>query len=105
MEWLFGELIAKDEKENLKEIFSKYVSLLSFISIIIFTTTFTLIIPFVKLYTSGIEDVNYIYPLFGFLMVLASVICIIRLPFHNIVIAAGKFKETNLEWYIHFKKK
>ncbi len=96
MEGLFGELIAKQEKENLKQIFSKYVSLLSFISIIIFVTTFALIIPFVKLYTSGIEDVDYIYPLFGFLMVLASFIYIIRLPFHNIVIAAGKFKETNL---------
>ena len=96
MEGLFGELIAKDEKENLKQIFSKYVSLLSFVSIIIFATTFILIVPFVKLYTSGIEDVNYIYPVFGFLMVLASFIYIIRLPFHNIVIAAGKFKETNL---------
>ena len=95
MEGLFGELIAKDEKENLKNIFSKYVSLLSFISIIIFATTFILIVPFVKLYTSGIEDTNYIYPLFGFLMVLASFIYIIRLPFQNIVIAAGKFKETN----------
>ena len=95
MEGLFGELIAKDEKENLRNIFSKYVSLLSFVSIIIFATTFILIVPFVKLYTSGIEDVNYIYPLFGFLMVLASFVYIIRLPFHNIVIAAGKFKETN----------
>ena len=28
-------------------------------------------------------------------MVLASFIYIIRLPFQNIVIAAGKFKETN----------
>ena len=96
MEGLFGELIAKDEKENLRNIFSKYVSLLSFVSIVIFATTFILIVPFVKLYTSGIEDVNYIYPLFGFLMVLASFLYIIRLPFHNVVIAAGKFKETNL---------
>lgn len=99
MEALFGEMYAKNETTTLQRTFEKYEGILSFVSLIAFSTTMALIIPFIKLYTKGVNDANYSIPLFGLVMMLASYFYLVRLPYHNMVIAAGHFKQTRLAAY------
>ena len=90
----FGNLIARDEKEKLNKNFSIYEGLYFTIATIIFSTTLVLIIPFVKLYTRGITDVDYIRPVFASVIVLSRFIYIIRQPYYNLVKVAGHFRQT-----------
>lgn len=91
---LFGNMIANNEKENLNKKFSIYETFYFTLITIIFICAFSLIVPFVRVYTYGIKDANYIRPLFGFFIVLAEFIHAIRLPYNSLVLSSGHFKET-----------
>ena len=99
MEAIFGDMYAKREMELLKQTFNIYETLISIVSNVLFGTTMVLIIPFVKLYTSGITDTNYIEPLFATLLIISGYIFCLRAPYHNMVIAAGRFRQTNIASY------
>lgn len=99
MEAVFGDMLARDEKEELHETFRTYETILSVVSILLFSVTAVVIIPFIKLYTTGITDADYIQPIFALLMVLISLSYCLRLPYHSMVIAAGHFKQTSVAAY------
>ena len=99
MEAVFGDMLAKKENNLLQRTFSYYETLISTIAIVLFSTTATMIIPFVRLYTANIADVNYIRPGFAILLVIASLLYCLRMPYHSIIIAAGHFKQTQFAAY------
>lgn len=90
----FGDMIARNEQENLNKSFQIYEFLYHTFITIICISTMLLIVPFVKVYTSSVTDANYVRPLFGFLISLACFIYEIRLPYSLLTVSAGKFKET-----------
>lgn len=99
IEALFGNMYAKEENELLNQTFDLYETMVSVISTILFGITAVMIIPFIKLYTNGIQDANYIVPTFSVLLVAASWLYCLRVPYHDMVIAAGHFKPTNAASY------
>lgn len=99
MEAVFGDMYAKREMDTLNHTFNIYETLISIVSSVLFGTALVLIIPFVKLYTANITDTNYIEPLFAVLLIAACFIYCIRAPYHNMIIAAGQFKQTNVASY------
>lgn len=99
MEAYFGDLLARGEREKLTSVFSYYETLLSIITTVLFSVTAILIVPFVKIYTAGVTDANYIAPVFSVLLILTSVVSCLRKPYHNMVIAAGNFKQTQVAAY------
>ena len=90
----FGDMIAKGEIDNLNKKFKVYEVMYFSVVILIFSCTLILIIPFVKLYTSGVTDANYINYNFALLIVLAEYVYCLRLPYITITYAGGYFKET-----------
>ena len=90
----FGDMIAKKEKEVLRNNFRLYEFIQYNIITIIFTVAAILILPFIRIYTNGINDTNYQRPLFAYLFVITQGITCIRLMYHSMVGTAGKFKET-----------
>lgn len=90
----FGDMLARNEYDNLNKKFNLYETMFFTIITIVYICTIVLIIPFVKVYTSDINDVNYIRPLFGILLVLSEFMWSIRLPFSSLTLAAGHFRET-----------
>lgn len=90
----FGDMLARDEKENLNITFKAYETFYHTITTVIFICTLILIVPFIEVYTNGITDVNYIRPVFACLIVLAEFMHSIRLPYSSLILAAGHFKET-----------
>lgn len=99
MESVFGDMLAKEESAALHKTFSYYETLISVISTILFSVTVVMIVPFVRVYTAGIDDANYIEPAFAVVLALASYVYCIRTPYHGVVIAAGHFKQTQMAAY------
>ena len=94
MESLFGDMIAKGETEKLKEALFTYENVISIACCTLFSTVYVMIIPFVRLYTKGLVDVNYIQPLFSFLITTAAFLHCLRVPYISTITAAGHFKQT-----------
>lgn len=91
---LMGELIAKEESERLRHLFDWTEWLLHTGAVFIFGCTGVLIVPFVRIYTSGVNDANYIVPLFAALITLAHACHCLRLPYELPILAAGHFRQT-----------
>lgn len=99
MEALFGDMLAKREKEQLNRTFELYETIISVIAILLFSVTTVMILPFVRLYTAGMTDANYEAPLFALLLTLSALLYCLRMPYHSVVIAAGHFRQTQLAAY------
>ncbi len=99
MEAVFGSMYANKEDENLKRTFGYYETLISIIGISLFSTAAVLIVPFIRLYTSGVTDAQYIHPTFSLMLIIASLIYIMRTPYGHMIIAAGHYKETRMGAY------
>ena len=98
IEALFGDMIAKKENmnNNLAIYELAYYILITFVCV----STSLLIVPFIEIYTKGITDVEYIRPLFAITLVLNEFIDSVRRPYNGMVMAAGKFRETQLGAWI-----
>lgn len=94
MQSLLGNMYAKNEKETLDLTFSYYEWIIHIVVVFLYTCCAILIVPFVKVYTAGITDANYIAPLFGMLISLAQMIFCLRLPYNAMVFAAGHYRQT-----------
>lgn len=96
----FGDMFAKNEKEKLNKGFSQFEFIYYSISTIAYMATLILIVPFVKVYTKGIEDVNYLRYSFSYLLVIGEFIWVIRQPYNNLIKVAGHFKQTQIGAWI-----
>lgn len=94
LEPLLGNMIAKKKREQLIETFNFVEWIIHTSVTITFTIAALLIIPFVSVYTNGIQDTNYIVPLFGYLLIGAYAVRCLRIPYFCVINAAGHFKET-----------
>ena len=52
------------------------------------------IIPFIKIYTLGFSDANYVNNLLGILIIIAGIVHSLKVPQSMIINAAGHFKKT-----------
>ena len=100
LEALFGNMIAKGEKEQLLKTFNAVEWIVHTGVTFIFTVAAITIVPFISVYTRGITDANYIVPVFGMLLVAAYGAQCLRIPYFRVIKAAGHFKETQNGAYI-----
>ena len=91
---LFGTLYAKKDYLKLRESFDYYNWIVHFISIILFNCTMILLVPFVMLYTGGVDDANYFQPIFAILLTISGLVYCLRVPYNTIICAIGHFKAT-----------
>lgn len=91
---LMGNLYAKREEKLLNEFFSSFEWMLHTFVTFVFGMTTVLIVPFVRVYTQGITDANYIVPVFAFLITMAQAFYCYRLPYSLMTLAAGHYKQT-----------
>ena len=97
---LIGNLWAKQDLQELRKIFAWTEWLIHTGTMLIFTLTAVLIVPFVQVYTHGVSDANYIQPLFGVLLVAANSGHCLRLPYNIMILAAGHYKQTQHNYII-----
>lgn len=99
MEAAFGEMFAKNEKKELRTAFHQYKFLLSYVTVILFGATAALIVPFVRLYTEGVTDVDYIQPIFAIILLYAEMLDCFMFPCASLPVSANKLKETRMGSY------
>ena len=95
-----GNIIARNNYDELCEVFRLSEWIIQTIATFIFSCTAILIVPFVRVYTSGISDANYIQPLFGLLMTIAFACHSFRLPYNCIILSAGHYKQTQWNYVL-----
>lgn len=95
-----GNTLAGGDKAKTNEAFDIYETGISLITTFAFACGIILIVPFVKIYAAGIDDANYIQPVFGILLLISEAIYCYRDPYISIAYASGKFKETANYAYI-----
>lgn len=91
---MLGNVLYSESKERLRETFGLVEWFFHTVTVVFFTITGILIIPFVQLYTRGVEDANYIAPVFAILITIAQASYSIRTPYETMVLAANHFKQT-----------
>jgi O-antigen/teichoic acid export membrane protein len=79
---------------NIREV-NQLCEYISFIFITVFMSIlFILFLPFVEMYTTNVQDIDYINPILFYLMFISMVIKIIRTPGIIVINGAGHFAET-----------
>ncbi len=94
MQAMLGNMLAKNETEELNSSFDRIEWLLHTLVTFVFSVTAVLIIPFVKVYTADITDADYIISSFAYMITLAQAVYCFRLPYNIMVLAAGHYKQT-----------
>lgn len=97
---LIGELWARQEINELKKTFGWTEWLIHTGTTFVFGITAVLIVPFIKVYTQGIHDANYVQPLFAILIVAANAGHCLRLPYNIMILAAGHYKQTQNNYIV-----
>lgn len=92
---ILGQLWATGEVKKFTKCFRLYEWGIHNLSVLIFGCATVLIVPFVKIYTTAINDRNiYIVPAFAFLLSLAVMLQNIKNIYHNLIQSIGFFKQT-----------
>lgn len=94
LEALWGNMIAKKEWGLLHKTYEIVEWAVHVGVTLLFTVAAILIAPFVKVYTNGINDVNYYLPVFGMVLVASYGAQCLRVPYFRIIKAAGHYKQT-----------
>lgn len=90
----FGRIYAIKDIGYVRSRFKAAETVFHFTVTVLFTCVITLIIPFVKVYTNGVTDIEYEVPVFAYIISTAQAIYCYRLVYFMMIKAAGHYKET-----------
>lgn len=93
----FGDVIARGQTETLRRSFREFQTLAYGASGVACGVGIALIIPFVRLYTADIADVDYVYPLVGVLCMANVLLYHLKTPQGLLVMSAGLYRDTRLQ--------
>lgn len=96
----FGNMIAKNENKKLRKTYLAFDHLHMILVFGMFTVAYFMIMPFIKLYTKDVTDVNYIRPLYAAILLIGECFYCQRCSYSCIVSAAGHFKQTMRNCYV-----
>lgn len=85
---------AKASKQNISYSFKLQMYIAGIFTVVIFSCTYVLINPFIRIYTANIQDANYIHPIFAFVFVTSELLACLTFPYIHITYALGDFKNT-----------
>lgn len=93
----FGDLIARNKTQSLQRAYQEFEFAYYSLITIVYSVSFVMIMPFIRLYTAGITDAEYYNPVLGILFVLNALLYDLKTPQGMMVIAAGHYKETRMQ--------
>ena len=93
---IFGNMWAKGENDKLKSTLEFYEFISAMFCSIAFSTTLITILSFVKIYTRGVTDVEYIRPVYAVVITLATAVQIVRTPYYRFIGGIGHYKQTKM---------
>jgi O-antigen/teichoic acid export membrane protein len=96
----FGEVLARQEQITLQKSYKEFEFAYYSLIAVVYSITMVTLMPFIRIYTRGITDMNYDLPLIGFLFVINGLLFSIKTPQGMLVISAGMYKETKYQTLI-----
>lgn len=90
----FGNLLANKETQTLKNAHSQFEFGIYAISAFLHACALILINPFISIYTNGVNDINYVNPLYGILFVVWGILFNVRIPYTALINAGGLYSEA-----------
>ena len=96
MEAAFGDMWVKKENDILQKSFRTYEYMLFTFTAIVFACVFVLLVPFIQVYTKGVNDVEYVRVPLALLITAAEAMYCIRQPYLTLVYATGSYEETKM---------
>lgn len=90
----FGNMLRSKDCGRVKTVYAEFENAYYVLITIVYTTAMILITSFIKLYTQGITDANYLLPGLGFLFAFNGFMYNIKTPQGMMVQAAGLFKQV-----------
>lgn len=97
---MLGEYWARNESCKFAHYFFSYEWVMQTMGNFIFGCTLTLIVPFVQVYTSGIDDANYVVPIFAVIVTLAGEAQFLRISYGTVIGSVGHFKQTQSNYVV-----
>jgi len=88
----FGQMMTEKKKEDVWPVFAQYEYAAFMAMFILLTTCSVLILPFIGLYTAGINDANYYDGKIALLMTAIAALELMHIPSGHIINMAGEFK-------------
>lgn len=96
----FGNVYALGDKELLKKTTEEFRVTFYILVTVLYSVTLCTLVPFVSIYTRGINDVNYIVPLFGVFITLNGMLDNFKAPHGMLIQSFGKFKSIKRQTLI-----
>lgn len=93
----FGTLLYSKERNRTEAVYSEFENAYYLIISIIYTVTLVMIVPFVRIYTEGITDTNYLLPGLGVIFTINAFLYNLKTPQGMMVQAAGLFRKTRTQ--------
>lgn len=93
----FGSLLQSESKEKVRITYAEFENLYYVVISIVYLTAMIMITPFIRIYTSGISDANYMLPGLGILFTVNALAYNIKTPQGMMVQAAGLFRKTRYQ--------
>ena len=97
MQSFFGESLVKESIEQTRSIFGRYETIFFAVEGYLYTLTYLLVMPFMRLYTNNMTDAVYLRPHLAFLFVAEEILNNLRQPSVVLVSGAGMYKETQVQ--------
>jgi O-antigen/teichoic acid export membrane protein len=93
MSALFGNLVATENDNTIKKVFNTIEYIFFLIGTYLTGSIAFLLMPFITLYTKGIDDTNYIYMTMAIIIPLLTAVFSLRTPYGFAVTVYGLFKD------------
>lgn len=91
-----GNLLTTGDEPRIRKTVDIYELVQAGLTTVLYSVTALMLIPFIRLYTADMTDMNYIQPTFGYILIVAEAIYCFRCIYSTISTTANKFKETQL---------
>lgn len=93
----FGDIIVRKDIKLLQKTYSEFEYVYYIILAWAYSCMMILIMPFIEIYTKGVNDINYYHTTIGVLFVLNGILFNLKTPQGMLVISAGLYKETRMQ--------
>lgn len=90
----FGAVVAEGDYKKMNDVFEIFQYTIMFLNAFLYMCAVPLILPFVKLYTHNVTDIQYISKILMVECILYGIFYAIRVPYNIVVSTTGQFKKS-----------
>ena len=90
----FGDMYARKEFDLMRKNLRVFELIVYSFGTVIYSTALVMLVPFVVIYTKGVEDVEYVRTAFAIIAMVAGIFDIFRYPYKQIINCTGHYKNT-----------